>query len=92
MIFNINFNNLNFETQQEILDWVKKSLFDNLQEEAKEKGKTLQQLLWEDYSMDYEFNEKEKEEFFKTSLDNFLEEEAMKKIYNAFKNLKVEII
>lgn len=91
MIFNINFNQLNLETQQEVLDWVKGSLLENLQQEAKQKNKTLEKLMWEDYSLDFELLEEEKKKYFKVSLNDFLEEKAMERINKAFENLLINV-
>lgn len=91
MVFNINFNNLNFETQQDILDFVKDSLLDNFEQEAKQKNKTLEKLMWEDYSLDFELSEEEKKKYFKVSLNDFLEEKAMERINKAFENLLINV-
>lgn len=78
--FTIQFNDLNDRKQEEMLTAVKAKIKEELEEEAKEKGKDLKKLLWEEYGMDYYCSEKEKEEFFAVSLDDFLEEKAKERI------------
>jgi hypothetical protein len=90
MEYFLGFNNLNYETQEEILTELKKRLMEKLEQEAKEKEKTLKQLMWTEYDLDWDIeNQADKERFFELSLDEFLEDQAKDIINRTFKHLSV---
>ncbi len=74
----LTFHDLSFEKQAELIINLKRLLKERYEQEAKEKKKSLKELLWEDYLLDYKFEDEEKEEMFDRSFDFFLEEEAEK--------------
>jgi len=72
-MINIYFNDLNFEKQEEIRGWIREEVIQDLNNEAMEKGKTLDQLLKEDYEMGYDLTDEEKEKYSRILIENFID-------------------
>jgi len=72
-MINIYFKDLSFEKQEEIRGWIKEEVIQDLNNEAMEKGKTLDQLLKEDYDVGYDLDEEEKKRNWRILVENFLD-------------------
>jgi N-acetyl-anhydromuramyl-L-alanine amidase AmpD len=72
-MINIYFNDLNFEKQEEIRGWIREEVIQNLNNEAMEKGKTLNQLLEEDYDLGYDLSEEERKRNWQILVENFID-------------------
>jgi N-acetyl-anhydromuramyl-L-alanine amidase AmpD len=72
-MINIYFNDLNFEKQEEIKGWIREEVIQDLNNEAMEKGKTLNQLLEEDYDLGYDLSEEERKRNWQILVENFID-------------------
>jgi len=79
-MINIYFKDLSFEKQEEIRGWIKEEVIQDLNNEAMEKGKTLNELLEEDYDLGYDLSEEERKKHWKILVENFLDEQIENKL------------
>lgn len=95
--FQIYWEDLSYEKQQDILETLKRYKLEDLKEEAKEKApemsfKDFMMYFDHGYDLCWDFKTKEeKEKYFESELDEFLEQLAMDRIKSGFKYLSVEL-
>lgn len=94
--FEITWGDLSYERQQDILETIKGYEREKLEDEWKEKEpkmsfkEFMMDHLYYELCWDFEIKE-EKEKYFDSALDEFLEELAMRRINEGFKYLSVNL-
>jgi hypothetical protein len=76
----IGFNDLDFQKQEEIRRLIKEEVIYNLDNEARKKGITLDELLKENYNVGCDMNDEEREIHWKSLVEDFLEEQVEDKL------------
>jgi hypothetical protein len=76
----IYFNDLNFEKQEEIRELIKEEVIYNLDNEARKKGITLDELLKDDYNVGGDMNDEDRERHWKGLVESFLDEQIEDKL------------
>ena len=81
-MINISFNELDYIKQEEIKDWIKEEIVNDLKKEAKDKKISLKELLFNEYDLGYDFTKEEKEKHFDALFENFLDKKIEEKLEN----------
>ena len=72
-MINISFRDLNYEKQEEIMGWVREEVMQDLNDEAREKEKTLDKLLEEEYDLGYDLSDEERKRNWQILVENFID-------------------